>query len=120
MNLNSSLGQKNGWYLKADASAAGYSGSVTTLTSRMISSTGPQCTLEFWYYMSGTSVGTLSVLTNDISSNLLWLRSGHQADSWVKGKIRVGSRRNFQVSRLAHRLIRAKLDYLFVLSVFSL
>ena len=103
INLNCSLGKKLGWYLKADASAADYTGSVTTLTSRMISSTGPQCTLEFWYYMSGNDVGTLSVLTNDVASNVLWLRSGNQAAKWKKGKIRVGSRRNFQVSRPGHK-----------------
>ncbi len=63
----------------------------------MISSTGPQCTLEFWYYMSGGSVGTLSVLTNDIAAKVLWLRSGHQGDKWMKAMVRVGSRRNFRV-----------------------
>ena len=66
----------------------------------MISSTGPQCILEFWYYMFGDSVGTLSVLTNDISSNVLWIRSGNQAKQWMKGVVRVGSRRNFQVREL--------------------
>ncbi|CAB4000024.1 MAM and LDL-receptor class A domain-containing 2 [Paramuricea clavata] len=90
-------GKPYGWYLKADASAAEYSGSVTTLRSRMISSTGPQCTLEFWYYMAGSSVGTLSLLTNDIGSSVLWPRSGHQGSQWKKGMVKIGSRRNFQV-----------------------
>ena len=47
--------------------------------------------------MAGNSVGTLSMLTNDIGSNVLWLRNGHQGSQWKKGMVRIGSRRNFQV-----------------------
>lgn len=92
------LGLKYGWYLKADASAALYSGSVTTLSSSVISSSGPHCTLEFWYYMNGNHVGTLSVLTNDIALNVLWSRTGNQGTQWIKGIVAIGSRRNFQVN----------------------
>lgn len=44
----------------ADSSNGGY-GHVTDLLTPVISATGPQCTLVFWYHMSGFTVGTLQV-----------------------------------------------------------
>uniref|UniRef100_A0A8C4F4A5 MAM domain-containing protein n=1 Tax=Dicentrarchus labrax TaxID=13489 RepID=A0A8C4F4A5_DICLA len=54
------LGSPEGWYMCADSSNGGY-GQTTDLQTPVISSTGPQCTLDFWYYMSGFTVGSLQV-----------------------------------------------------------
>lgn len=44
----------------ADSSNGAY-GQISDLQTPVISSTGPQCTLMFWYHMSGFTVGTLQV-----------------------------------------------------------
>lgn len=49
-----------GWYIFADSSNGGY-GHTTDLLTAPIKITGPQCTLVFWYHMSGFTVGTLQV-----------------------------------------------------------
>lgn len=51
----------------ADSSNGGY-GQTTDLLTPVISSTGPMCTLVFWYYMSGFTVGSLQVRRADILS----------------------------------------------------
>lgn len=56
----SDRGSPEGWYMYADSSNGGY-GQTTDLQTPVISSTGPQCTLVFWYYMSGFTVGSLQV-----------------------------------------------------------
>ena len=53
-------GSNEGWYMYADSSNGGY-GHITDLQTPVISSTGPQCTLGFWYHMSGFTVGALQV-----------------------------------------------------------
>lgn len=44
----------------ADSSNGGY-GHISDLITPTISATGPQCIMEFWYYMSGFTVGTFQV-----------------------------------------------------------
>lgn len=58
--LLSGSGSPQGWYLFADSSNGCY-GHSTDLQTPIISSTGPLCTLVFWYYMSGFTVGSLQV-----------------------------------------------------------
>ncbi|KAG8009528.1 MAM and LDL-receptor class A domain-containing protein 1, partial [Nibea albiflora] len=58
----SDCGSPEGWYMYADSSNGGY-GQTTDLQTPHISSTGPQCTLVFWYYMSGFTVGSLQPCT---------------------------------------------------------
>jgi len=58
--LSSDRGGPEGWYMCADSSNGGY-GQATDLQTPAISSTGPQCALVFWYYMSGFTVGSLHV-----------------------------------------------------------
>lgn len=53
-------GSPEGWYLFADSSNGEY-GHTTDILTPPITKTGPQCTLVFWYYMSGFTVGTLQV-----------------------------------------------------------
>lgn len=58
--LSSDRGSPEGWYMCADSSNGGY-GQTTDLQTPVISSAGPQCTLVFWYHMSGFTVGSLQV-----------------------------------------------------------
>lgn len=58
--LLSVSGSLQGWYLCADSSNGGYDHS-SDLQTPIISSTGPMCTLVFWYYMNGFTVGSLQV-----------------------------------------------------------
>ncbi|KAK1796939.1 hypothetical protein P4O66_008252, partial [Electrophorus voltai] len=50
-----------GWYVYADSSNGGY-GHTSDLLTPPIAATGPQCTMGFWYYMNGFTVGTLQVI----------------------------------------------------------
>ncbi|XP_026792984.3 MAM and LDL-receptor class A domain-containing protein 1 [Pangasianodon hypophthalmus] len=91
------LGTAEGWYIYADSSNGGY-GHVSDLITPPITATGPQCTMEFWYYMSGFTVGTLQVLIK--SGNVtheVWSETGNQGSHWMRGKIFIGIRHNFQV-----------------------
>lgn len=49
----------------ADSSNGGY-GHTTDIHTPVISSTGPQCTLVFWYHMNGFTVGSLQARTADV------------------------------------------------------
>ncbi|XP_046708496.1 MAM and LDL-receptor class A domain-containing protein 1 isoform X3 [Silurus meridionalis] len=92
-----SLGTAEGWYIYADSSNGGY-GHVSDLITPPITATGPQCTMEFWYYMSGFTVGTLQVLIK--SGNVtheVWSETGNQGSRWMRGKVFIGIRHNFQV-----------------------
>uniref|UniRef100_A0A8C4X4S6 MAM and LDL receptor class A domain containing 1 n=1 Tax=Erpetoichthys calabaricus TaxID=27687 RepID=A0A8C4X4S6_ERPCA len=48
----------DGFYVYADSSNGAY-GAIADLLTPLISRTGPQCTLTFWYHMNGITVGTL-------------------------------------------------------------
>lgn len=56
-----------GFYIYADSSNGEY-GNVSDLITPTITATGPQCTMEFWYYMSGFTVGTLQVDVIQVAS----------------------------------------------------
>lgn len=57
---SSDRGTPEGWYMYADSSNGCY-GQTSDLLTPVISSTGPHCTLIFWYHMSGFTVGSLQV-----------------------------------------------------------
>ncbi|KAK3546298.1 hypothetical protein QTP70_025705 [Hemibagrus guttatus] len=91
------LGTAEGWYIYADSSNGGY-GHVSDLITPPITATGPQCTMEFWYYMSGFTVGTLQVFIKSGNvTNEVWSETGNQGSRWMRGKIFIGIRHNFQV-----------------------
>ncbi|XP_067342984.1 MAM and LDL-receptor class A domain-containing protein 1 isoform X2 [Channa argus] len=97
------LGSPEGWYMYADSSNGEY-GHITDLYTPVISSTGPQCTLVFWYHMVGFTVGSLQVLlkyrnvTHDV-----WSQAGNQGNKWRQGKVFLGLSHNFQVIFRAKR-----------------
>nr|XP_046227551.1 MAM and LDL-receptor class A domain-containing protein 1 [Scatophagus argus] len=97
------LGSPEGWYLCADSSNGGY-GQTTDLQTPVISSTGPQCTLVFWYYMTGFTVGSLKVLLNNGNvSDEVWSQTGNQGNKWRQGEVFLGLLSNFQVVFRAKR-----------------
>lgn len=97
------LGSPQGWYLCADSSNGGY-GHSTDLQTPIISSTGPLCTLVFWYYMSGFTVGSLQVLLkHGNASHEVWSQSGNQGNKWRRGEVFLGLLNNFQVVFRAKR-----------------
>ncbi|KAM9501604.1 MAM and LDL-receptor class A domain-containing protein 1 [Clarias gariepinus] len=91
------LGTAEGWYIYADSSNGGY-GHVSDLITPLITATGPQCTMEFWYYMSGFTVGTLQVFIRSGNvTHKVWSETGNQGRRWKRGKIFIGIQHNFQV-----------------------
>lgn len=122
----SNRGTPEGWYLCADSSNGGY-GNITDLQSPVISSTGPQCVLVFWYYMNGFTVGTLQVrwdvllhrecakafrdwifvfsptfqvlLKYENRSLEVWSQTGNQGNKWRRGEVFLGLLNNFQVCK---------------------
>nr|CBN82054.1 MAM and LDL-receptor class A domain-containing protein [Dicentrarchus labrax] len=97
------LGSPEGWYMCADSSNGGY-GQTTDLQTPVISSTGPQCTLDFWYYMSGFTVGSLQVLLKYGNvSHEVWSQTGNQGNKWRRGEVFLGLSNNFQVVFRAKR-----------------
>ncbi|KAJ8419179.1 hypothetical protein AAFF_G00006780 [Aldrovandia affinis] len=97
------LGTPEGWYMYADSSNGGY-GQATDLVTPVISSTGPRCTLVFWYHMSGFTVGTLQVLGKFGSlTHELWSQTGSRGSRWRKGEVFLGIRHNFLMILRAKR-----------------
>ncbi|XP_076017204.1 MAM and LDL-receptor class A domain-containing protein 1 [Genypterus blacodes] len=97
------LGSPEGWYMCADSSKGGY-GHTTDLQTPAISSTGPQCTLVFWYYMSGFTVGSLQVLVKYGNiTHEVWSQSGNQGNKWRRGEVFLGLLNNLQVVFRAKR-----------------
>lgn len=97
------LGSPEGWYMYADSSNGGY-GHTTDLQTLVISSTGPRCTLVFWYHMSGFTVGSLQVLLKFGNvTHEVWSQSGSQGNKWRRGELFLGLLNNFQVVFRAKR-----------------
>uniref|UniRef100_A0A3Q3M1K5 MAM and LDL receptor class A domain containing 1 n=1 Tax=Labrus bergylta TaxID=56723 RepID=A0A3Q3M1K5_9LABR len=91
------LGSPEGWYMCADSSNGKY-GQTTDLQTPFISSTGPQCTLVFWYHMSGFTVGSLQVLLkNGNVTQEVWSQTGNQGNKWRRGEVFLGLSNTFQV-----------------------
>uniref|UniRef100_A0A665X318 MAM and LDL receptor class A domain containing 1 n=1 Tax=Echeneis naucrates TaxID=173247 RepID=A0A665X318_ECHNA len=97
------LGSRDGWYMYADSSNGGYS-QATDLLTPVISSTGPQCKLIFWYHMGGFTVGSLQVLLKHGNiTHEVWSQSGNQGNKWRRGEVYLGFSNNFQVVFRAKR-----------------
>ena len=77
------------------------------LYSSFISSTGPQCTLRFFYWMGDNaddSIDSFHVFYNyqnsDNDLKELWSKSGFQGPGWHEARVFIGPVVNTQVSRL--------------------
>uniref|UniRef100_A0A672JY28 MAM and LDL-receptor class A domain-containing protein 1-like n=1 Tax=Sinocyclocheilus grahami TaxID=75366 RepID=A0A672JY28_SINGR len=97
------LGSSEGWYIFADSSNRGY-GHTTDLLTIPIKITGPQCTLVFWYHMSGFTVGTLQVfIKSGAVTHEVWSQIGNQGNRWRRGEVFIGICHNIQVGLRAKR-----------------
>ncbi|KAM8881350.1 MAM and LDL-receptor class A domain-containing protein 1 [Synchiropus picturatus] len=97
------LGSPEGWYMCADSSNGGY-GHAADLHTPVISSTGPHCSLVFWYHMSGFTVGSLQVLLKyENITHEVWSQSGNQGNRWRRGEVFLGLLKSFQVVFRAKR-----------------
>ncbi|XP_061877595.1 MAM and LDL-receptor class A domain-containing protein 1 [Entelurus aequoreus] len=97
------LGSPEGWYMCADSSNGGY-GHTSDLQTPVISSTGPQCTLVFWYHMGGFTVGSLQVLLRRGNvTHAVWSQTGNQGNKWRRGEVFLGLSRDIQVVFRAKR-----------------
>ncbi|GAB1285988.1 MAM and LDL-receptor class A domain-containing protein 1 [Apodemus speciosus] len=79
-----------GSYLYADSSNGKF-GDIADIVTPVISLMGPRCTLVFWTYMNGATVGSLQVLIktgNTISK--VWAQSGQQGPQWKKAEVFLG------------------------------
>ncbi|XP_076828220.1 MAM and LDL-receptor class A domain-containing protein 1 [Brachyhypopomus gauderio] len=97
------LATAQGWYIYADSSNGGY-GHTSDLLTPPIATTGPQCTMGFWYYMNGFTVGTLQVFikSGDVTQEV-WYETGNQGNRWMRGEVFIGIRQHFQVILRAKR-----------------
>ncbi|KAJ4920097.1 hypothetical protein JOQ06_027963 [Pogonophryne albipinna] len=96
-------GGPEGWYMCADSSNGRY-GQTSDLQTPVMTSNGPQCTLVFWYHMSGFTVGSLQVLLKyRNSTHEVWSQSGSQGNKWRRGEMFIGIANNFQVVFRAKR-----------------
>ncbi|XP_060136788.1 MAM and LDL-receptor class A domain-containing protein 1 isoform X6 [Zootoca vivipara] len=94
---------KEGWYLYADSSNGEF-GHTADITTPVISQTGPKCTLVFWNYMNGATVGSLKVLRKEGNMSFeLWSQSGPQGPQWNRAEVLLGVQSYFQVIFRAKR-----------------
>ncbi|XP_012787433.2 MAM and LDL-receptor class A domain-containing protein 1 [Sorex araneus] len=93
----------DGWYLYADSSNGKF-GDVADIFTPVISRTGPECTLVFWTYMNGATVGSLQVLSKkDNITSKLWAQSGQQGTQWKKVEVFLGFQSYVQIILRAKR-----------------
>lgn len=101
-------GTADGWYLYADASN-GNIAETTELISTVITQTGPQCRLRFWYHMNGRDIGSLHILTqsnvsgSQVETRQLWADSGNRGDRWKRAVVMIGPKSNFKLIVQARR-----------------
>lgn len=93
----------DGWYLYADSSNGKF-GDLADILTPVISLMGPRCTLVFWTYMNGATVGSLQVLIkkgNAISK--VWAQSGQQGPQWKKVEVFLGVHSHVEIVFRAKR-----------------
>ncbi len=69
------------------------------MTSGTLSETNTNCKLEFWYYMTGVDIGSLSVWTSQgMEKTSIWYVSGSQGSEWKQAEMKLGAGTNYSVS----------------------
>ena len=76
-----------GYYMYIEASSPHQPGDDAKLYSPPLKFFGIMC-LEFYYYMSGASIGSLNVTIN---KRVVFSASGHKGDVWNKASINISS-----------------------------
>ena len=86
------------------ASSAGQFKDTSTLSTPLISQTGPQCTISFSYFMAGPDVDGLVVrVTRNGVVTPLFEVSGARGFLWKPAQVFIGARTNFTVGIQARR-----------------
>ncbi|KAJ8050465.1 MAM and LDL-receptor class A domain-containing protein 2 [Holothuria leucospilota] len=86
--VDHTLGTPSGWYLFIEASD-GNVGYRAKLESAMVhkEDTRTEKCFQFWYHMSGSSVGTLRVSWETaLQSRTIWSMTGDKGDQWLYGE----------------------------------
>ncbi|XP_068091691.1 MAM and LDL-receptor class A domain-containing protein 1 isoform X2 [Hyperolius riggenbachi] len=101
--LDHTTSSEEGWYLYADSSNGEF-GHTAYIMTPLISHTGPKCTLTFWTYMDGATVGSLQVLIHFGNMTYeLWTQSGKQGALWKRAEVYLGTLNHFQIVLRAKR-----------------
>ncbi|XP_066300039.1 MAM and LDL-receptor class A domain-containing protein 2-like [Branchiostoma lanceolatum] len=96
-------GTQDGYYLFADSSPGSFLDTAQIITP-MISRTGAQCVLSFWYFMHGSSIGSLHVYRVFGGQQVeLFELDGEQGNTWKEGQIFLGTNQNIEIMIEARR-----------------
>eukprot|EP00118_Oscarella_pearsei_P003168 m.13253 g.13253 ORF g.13253 m.13253 type:complete len:3799 (+) comp24600_c0_seq1:127-11523(+) len=87
----------SGHYLMA-VEGSPSSNDVATLKSAQFAQSGTNCRLSFWYYMSGSNVGSLTVkIQSKTGVANVWQQTGSQTNQWKSAYAIIGSKINFYI-----------------------
>ena len=78
----------------------GKKGTKAQLVSYRYYASHPQCTMSFWYYMAGTSVGNLTVklkLADKSKYKVLYTLSKSQGESWKNANVSIKAHKDFEI-----------------------
>ncbi len=78
----------------------GKEGTKAQLVSYRYYASDLHCTMSFWYYMAGTSVGSLSVklkLADKSKYKVLYTLSKSQGELWKNGNVTIGAQKEFEI-----------------------
>ncbi|EDV21956.1 uncharacterized protein TRIADDRAFT_59472 [Trichoplax adhaerens] len=102
--IDHTTGKNTGWYAFADSSPGKFNDRAY-LQTPTIGSTGQQCSINFWYHMSGFITGSLSVAVQvgNTGYNVLWTEDLGQGSQWKNAEVIIGLRRNYKVVFIATR-----------------
>ncbi|XP_031568759.1 MAM and LDL-receptor class A domain-containing protein 2-like [Actinia tenebrosa] len=88
----------SGYYLYIETSSPFQQGMKGRLMSKQYKASSSMC-FDFWYFMYGTSVDTLTVyMENSSGRTKLWTRDGNQGNDWFEAKIPLSSNTDFKVT----------------------
>jgi hypothetical protein len=78
----------------------GKEGTKAQLVSYRYYASDPHCVMSFWYYMTGTSVGSLSVklkLADKSKYTVLFELRNSQGQFWKNGNASIGAQKEFEI-----------------------
>lgn len=102
-SLDHTKNTTEGWYLYADSSNGKF-GDLADIVTPVISFTGPRCTLVFWTYMNGATVGSLQVLIKTgVTISKVWSQNGQQGPRWKKAEVFLGIHSHVEIVFRAKR-----------------
>ena len=104
------------YYIFIETSQPRKAGDVARLISPHV--TGPHC-CSFYYNLNGNHMAFVSVLIKTPErERMVWLKSKHRGDTWIKAKVNINEAGTFQVSCQVVWRILARCRDCFVFSVF--